>query len=63
MWNIVNSLLAGAIFFAGSFSATQQITINAVMISGIISLGVALTNFKQYWGTIENHTYHMFKFI
>ena len=49
IWNLVNAGIAGGIFFAGSFSANQQITLNGVMFAVIISFGVALTQFKEYW--------------
>lgn len=67
LWNIINSLLAGGIFFAGSFSATTHITMNAILTASIISLGVALTQFREYWMKqelpVKSKKMYAFKFI
>ena len=48
MWNIVNSILAGALVLFGAFAAggiTWQTFIIAIGTSGV----VAITQFRDYW--------------
>lgn len=52
MWNVVNSLLAGALVFLGALTdggITWQSAITAVVAAGI----VAIVQFKSYWETEE----------
>lgn len=47
-YNIVNSILAGALVFVGSI-ADGNITKEGLMIAVGVSSVVALTKFKNYW--------------
>ena len=47
-WNIINALLAGIIFFLGALS-TGNISRESVIFAVIISLSVAVNQFKDYW--------------
>ena len=53
IWNIVNSLLAGALVFLGAF-ADGNISSTGIVLSMVAAAGIALTRFKDYWGTQEN---------
>jgi len=53
LYNIINSLLAGALVFLGSFS-DGDITAKGVGLAITASLIVAITKFKDYWSTQEN---------
>lgn len=48
IWNIVNSLLAGALVLLGAFT-TGHITLESFWIALIAALIVAVTQFKDYW--------------
>lgn len=48
VWNIVNSLLAGALVFLGAFS-DGNITGKGLCIAAFAALSVALLQFKDYW--------------
>lgn len=49
LWNLINSLLAGIIFLAGSFTATGHINLESFFLSLMIAIGVAALQFKNYW--------------
>ena len=53
LWNVVNSLLAGALVFVGAFS-DGSITITGAMIALSASMLVAITQFKRYWETQQD---------
>ncbi len=48
-YNIINSLLAGALVFFGSLTTGQGFTLAGVLASLGASGVVALTKFKNYW--------------
>ncbi len=48
IWNIVNSLLAGALVFLGSVSA-GEINTKVILAAILASLIVAIVQFKRYW--------------
>jgi len=52
-WNIVKSLLAGALVFLGALS-NGDITLKGVFLSLIAALTVAIIQFKQYWEKEED---------
>jgi hypothetical protein len=52
-WNIVNSLLAGALVFVGAFS-DGNVTRTGIAIAISASLLVAITQFKKYWESEED---------
>jgi hypothetical protein len=47
-WNIINSLLAGALVLFGSI-ADGEITLKNIVFAGIGAGIVAITSFKNYW--------------
>jgi len=54
-WNIVNSLLAGAISFGSAVIATGGIINNAVILVSIVTASlVALIRFAEYWKLEED---------
>ena len=46
--NLINCLLAGVLVFVGACS-TGDITSKSILLSFMVSLGVGVTQFKQYW--------------
>lgn len=63
LWNVINSLLSGALVLIGAFSA-GNIDRQALFVAVFIALGVALTKFKEYWdGEKGEYTCRMFKFL
>ena len=52
LWNIVNSLLAGALVFVGAFSS-GNISAETLCIAVVAGLSVAIIQFKNYWGKEE----------
>jgi len=48
LWNIINSLLAGALVFFGGFT-TGSINLQTVILSFFASALVAITQFKSFW--------------
>lgn len=48
IWNIINSLLAGALVLVGAIT-DGKITIEGFMIATAAALFVAITQFKDYW--------------
>jgi len=67
-YNIINSLLAGALVFLGAFT-TSGFKISAESLALAIATAsiIALTKFKDYWATQEgeykNSTTKLFHFI
>ncbi len=57
IWNIINSLLAGALVFLGALT-TGEITAQSIGAAMIASLIVACTQFKRYWETEEKEYQH-----
>ena len=47
-WNVINSLLAGALVFLGALT-TGHINWESISIAIIASGAVAVTQFKKYW--------------
>jgi hypothetical protein len=63
IWNIVNSLLAGALVFFGAFTA-GKITLESVLASVATFFIVAIAKFASYWTSEkEEYTTKLFKFI
>jgi len=63
IWNIVNSLLSGALVLVGAFSS-GGIDRNAIIAAFIVAAGVAITRFKEYWdGEKGEYTVQLFKFL
>jgi hypothetical protein len=63
IWNIINSLLAGALVLFGNF-ASGEITLNGVCAAIAAFFIVAITQFKNYWdGERGEYTRHLFNFI
>jgi len=53
-WNILNSLLAGALVYFGAFTgAGFKFNIESVVVATATALIVALSKFKDYWATQE----------
>jgi hypothetical protein len=48
IYNVVNSLLAGALVLLGSFSV-GEITLKGFCFAALASLAVAVGQFKNYW--------------
>lgn len=48
-YNIINSLLAGALVFFGSLTNGQGLTLTGILASLGASVVVALAKFKDYW--------------
>jgi len=63
IWNIVNSLLAGALVLFGAFS-TGNITFESFVLAFCAASVVAITQFRDYWSS-ERPEYHpkLFSFI
>ena len=53
-WNIVNSLLAGAISFASAVIATGEVNTAVISVSGFTALIVCLIRFAEYWKNEES---------
>jgi hypothetical protein len=53
-WNIVNSLLAGAISFGSAVIATGEVNTAVILVSSITAGLVALIRFAEYWKSEEN---------
>lgn len=47
-WNIINSLLAGALVLLGNFSS-GEFTFKGLLIAFIAALIVGIVQFKNYW--------------
>lgn len=63
MWNVVNSLLAGALVFLGSIS-DGTFTLQGLAWSATTSLAIAIMKFKQYWESEEKeYKSKMFSFV
>jgi hypothetical protein len=63
LYNIINSILAGALVFAGS-CASGQITKTGLLVAIGASGIVAITKFKEYWdGEKREYTTKIFNFI
>ena len=67
-WNIVNSVLAGAISFASAVIATGEVNTAVILVSSITAGLVALIRFAEYWKNEEseysdNHKNKIFAFI
>jgi hypothetical protein len=53
-WNIVNSLLAGALVFLGGMVATNGSINGALICAATITAGIAaVTKFAEYWKNEE----------
>lgn len=50
IWNIVNSLLAGALVLMGAIS-TGELTLKGILLALVAGGVVAITNFKNYWAS------------
>jgi len=54
-WNIVNSLLAGALVFLGGIVGNNgAINTATICAAGLTALIVAVTRFAEYWKTEES---------
>ena len=54
-WNIVNSLLAGALVFLGGMVGSNGIiNIATICAAGLTALIVAVTRFAEYWKSEES---------
>jgi hypothetical protein len=53
-WNIVNSLLAGAISFGSAVIATGEVNTAVILVSSITAGLVALIRFAEYWKLEED---------
>ena len=67
-WNIVNSLLAGAISFGSAVIATGKVNIAVILVSSITAGLVALIRFAEYWkgeesAYLDKHQSKLFTFI
>lgn len=62
LYNIINSLLSGMLVFLGAFS-DGDITVKGVIVALIASAAIAVTLFKDYWGTQKKEYVGLFKFI
>lgn len=63
-WNIINSLLAGALVFLGSL--TNGFSVSGLCAGLFAGLIVALTKFRDYWNTQEGEyksTKLLFNFV
>ena len=62
-WNIINSLLSGALVFLGSLADLKFEWIG-VGIAFIVAVIVAITKFKDYWdGEKKEYSSKLFKFL
>ena len=52
-YHIINSLIAGALVFAGSL-ADGEITLKGTIIALVVALTVGITKFRNYWQKKEN---------
>jgi len=48
IWNIINSLLAGALVFLGALT-TGEITFKSLLAALVASVIIAVIQFKTYW--------------
>jgi hypothetical protein len=64
VWNVVNSLLSGALVLVGAFSA-GNITMQSFITALLTATGVALVQFKDFWSTEKAEYSHipLFKFL
>lgn len=63
IWNLINSLLAGLLVFAGAFS-DGEITHKECLIVGAAALSVIVIKFKDYWdGEKKEYATHAFNFV
>lgn len=63
IWNIVNSILSGALVLVGAFSG-GSIDKTAIIVAVSVSVGVALTKFKEYWdGEKKEYSVYAFRFL
>lgn len=66
-WNIINSLIAGALVFLGAFTGNDfNFSIEGLVISLATALIVAVGKFRDYWLSQEGeyrNTRHLFCFI
>ncbi len=52
-WNLINSLLAGALVLLGSFTTAQEISLKGILSAIAIAGIVAITKFGNYWAAEE----------
>lgn len=52
-WNIINSILAGALVFLGALT-DGTISGQSVLAAAIVSASVAILQFKKYWESEED---------
>lgn len=63
IYNLINSLLAGALVFVGAF-ADGSITITGITIALFVSLLIFLQKFKKYWDSIKKvNTTNILNFV
>lgn len=62
LWNVVNSILAGALVFLGSI-ADGDITAKGFCAALITFFIVAFTKFYDYWKTQEGEYINLFNFV
>lgn len=65
IWNIVNSLLAGALIFLGALT-NGNIDEKTILIAGMTAGIIAISQFRDYWKTQEKEytgSLKLFKFI
>lgn len=62
MWNIINSLLAGALVFIGACS-NGEITWKGVGVAFFAAIAVAITKFRDYWLKEESQYTRLFNFV
>lgn len=52
-YNIINALLFGGVYFIGNVTALREVTTGGIVQSLLISLGIFLIKFRDYWVTQE----------
>ena len=64
IWNVINSVLAGAISFFSALIASGQLNWKVVGVSLITALLVACVKFKNYWdGEKKEYQAKIFRFL
>ncbi len=53
-WNLINSVLIGAVAFLSSILSTGDISLKSLGIGFITFLLITVTKFKDYWTNQEN---------
>lgn len=61
-WNFINSLLAGVLVFFGALS-DGSLTEGELITSFAAAIIVAITKFREFWGTQEKNYHSVFNFL